>query len=161
MKMCFKLKGTNIFINDDYPMEIEKKRGALRPVLRHVKGVDPKPTLIQDKLRFKGRLYTVESVMKIPIDMSRLGTKLSDTNDMLFAGEYTPLSNFCPCRISIDNTTFPSSEHLFQYKKAASLGQHDIAASILTAPTAFDAMKIRRGTTAGDDWTGLKLKAKN
>ena len=137
------LKGTNIYINDDYPIELERKRGILRPVLKYVKQADQRATLVQDKLRFKGKLYTTDTVAQIPMNIASLGIKETDSH-VLFAGRYTPLSNFYPCKISNENHTFTSSEHMFQFERTTAIGDHTAAAQILVAPSPIEAMIIGR-----------------
>jgi len=152
MENRHKLKGSDTYINDDYPIEIEKKRGALRPVLRYVKQMEDKATLVQDKIRFKGKLYSADSVQQIPINMSGLGIKETDTH-VIFAGQFTPLSNFYYCNMECENMKFASSEHLFQFKRSTALGNQDIARRVLSAPTPLDAMIIGREVIADEHWT--------
>jgi len=112
MKNRTKLKGTNVFVNDDFPQEIEKKRAALRPLMRYAKQHDPSATLVLDKLRINGTLYSIDTMNDSPIDMTKVGTLNTETH-IMFAGEFSPLSNLYPCCIATTDVVYISSEQFY------------------------------------------------
>ena len=65
MSQGAKLKGTGLYIKDDFPTEWATKRASLRPVLKVAKEHDESAALIQDKLRFKGTLCTTQTAQSI------------------------------------------------------------------------------------------------
>ncbi|CAC5357913.1 unnamed protein product [Mytilus coruscus] len=54
----FKLKGKRLRISEQFPIEIERKRNELYPVMQKVKSVGEKVKLVRDKLYISGKLHT-------------------------------------------------------------------------------------------------------
>ena len=146
-----KLKGTDIYMRDDYPSEIETRRAALRPILKMAKKEDPRAALIQDKIRFKEKLFSIDTIKTMPLDLSGLGNKETDKY-ILFAGQFSALSNFYPCTIEHDGISFPSSEHLFQFMKCNMLKRPDLAAQVLSATSPWQAMMKGRECKSDVEW---------
>jgi hypothetical protein len=51
------LRGTSIYIREDFPPEVQKSRMTLSHTLSLAKTADKKATLVQDKLIYKGVAY--------------------------------------------------------------------------------------------------------
>ena len=152
------LKGKNIFISNDYPTEILQKQKALRPLLKAARAIDPKSVIQDDQIKFKGTLYTRDSIQNI-IDTSNIGLQ-ENNNTIFFSGEYTPVSNFYHCKLSVENSTFNSAEQLYQFRRATSLQQPDIAREILKADTPYEALTIGRSIKSPPEWlqtTGIAV----
>ena len=98
-----KLMGTEVFIHDDLLPDIEERQRKLRPIASHIRNIDSqaKVVLVEDKLRYKGKIYTHENIRDIPVDMTELGTITTYTH-VLFAGDCTPLSNMYHTTFTID-----------------------------------------------------------
>ena len=162
MKNRSKLKGTNIFVNDDYPREIEKKRAVLRPLLRFAKKEDPRATLIADKLRLNGAVYSLDAIRDSPLDVTKVGT-LSTQSNIMSAGEFSPLSNLYPCTIITPEIVYNSSEQYFQAEKCVQLKRPDIAQLVIAASTGREAMEIGKVVHASKEWSekeGLEIMNK-
>ena len=95
LKSAHKLKhrAEPVYINEQFPREIEQKRKILRPLLKEAKKRSHKATLVQDKLIVNGRPYHVDTLMYLPFDTSTLNTKLTQDH-VLFGGRLSPFSNF-------------------------------------------------------------------
>ena len=159
MSQGAKLKGTGLYIKDDFPAEWAAKRASLRPVLKVAKEHDESAALIQDKLRFKGTLYTTQTVQKIPLSLDTIGIKQSDKH-LLFRGQYSSLSNLYPCTLELDGVTYNSAEQLYQYKKAIALGKNQVADKIIQSQTPYEAMKEGKTVDAPEEWvvsTGVEI----
>ena len=52
-----KLKGTDISIGEQFPIEIQKRRKELMPALKSAKDRSLKVSLVRDKLYIEGKLY--------------------------------------------------------------------------------------------------------
>ena len=64
-----------IYMNDQFPKEIEQRRRILRPALKIAKQKHRgRASLVQDKLIIKGKAYTVDNLSEIPLDTTALGT---------------------------------------------------------------------------------------
>ena len=151
MKEAGELKGTRIFIKDDLPVELEQQRQSLWPVYKLAKSIDKSASLKKDKIHFNGHVYNMDNLSLMPVDFDKISIKETD-NEVLFAGEHTPLSNWYRCDLNYMDSVFPSCEHLYQYRKAGSLGHHDIADQIRTAPTPRMAMMIGKAAKGSADW---------
>ena len=159
MTNCKHLKGTNIYINNDLPIEFETRRTVLRRVLKHVKQADKEAKLVNDQIKFKGTLYSIDNLSKMPVNLDGLDMKENDTH-VLFSGELTPLSNFYKCQIKLNDVVHSSTEHLFQYERSIMLDRRDVAVKVIAAPTPFEAMKAGREVNIPKDWdisTGKQL----
>jgi ribA/ribD-fused uncharacterized protein len=77
-------------------------------------------------------------------------------NPLLFRGAKSTFSNFFPTPITIWSTTFRSTEHAYQFRKAIEMGQHGIADDIRRAPTGWKAMDIAESITTNDHWGNIK-----
>ena len=69
-----------------------------------------------------------------------------------FHGARSPLSNFYPCSLTMNNVHFKSSEHAFQYQKCIQHGDQSKAANILKAETALDAKRIGDTIPKNSEW---------
>ena len=69
-----------IYINDQFPTEVNSQRGTLRPIMQLGKRFGRKYSLVQDKLVVNGKSFTVNNLDKIPFDISHLGTERTDTH---------------------------------------------------------------------------------
>ena len=85
LKKWSELRNKCIIIHDDLPPEVIAKRAQLIPVLRHWKNSGEKTTLVHDKLKYKGTLYSMDNIYTIPFDLSGTGTKITDTH-VFFSG---------------------------------------------------------------------------
>ena len=115
--------------------------------------------MIQDKLRFKGTLYTTQTIQKIPLSLDTIGMKQSDKY-LLFKGQYSSLSNLYPCTLELDGVTYNSAEQLYQYKKAIALGKNQVADKIIQSQTPYEAMKEGKTVDAPEEWvvsTGVEI----
>ena len=140
----FSLKGTDIYINEDFPPEIEKHRSRLYPIYKTAKGKNMKPKLYKDKLIINRATYTVDSLHALPLELrpETLATCNLDTA-VLFYGQDSYLSNFYPSKFMLDGKIFDGSEQYYQYKKALHAGNQDLAEQILNnTPTKLPSFKL-------------------
>ena len=57
----------HMYINEQYPREIEQRRRILRPALKAAKAKKLKASMVMDKLIIKGKTYTVDNLGDIPL----------------------------------------------------------------------------------------------
>ena len=121
-----------LYINEQYPREIEQRRRILRPALKAAKAKKLKASMVMDKLIIKGTTFTVDNLGDIPVTKS-LGTTHTE-NHILFHGRYSPYSNFYSASDLFHDdsyVTYCSSEQFYQRMKALHLGSHGVAAEIM------------------------------
>ena len=134
MKSARNLKGREhpIYINDQFPKEINSQRATLRPIMKLGKQLGKKCSLVQEKLLVDGKSFTVDNLADIPFDISGLATKLTE-EDVLFSGRVSPYSNFFTRDdlFTLNGTSYCSSEQYYQHQKAIHSNNYVIAAEIL------------------------------
>ena len=133
LKSAHKLKdrAEPVYINEQFPREIEQKRKILRPLLKEAKKRSHKATLVQDKLIVNGRPYHVDTLMYLPFDISTLSTKLTQDH-VLFGGRLSPFSNFFKMghTFTVADITYTCSEQYYQRAKALFAGDQKAACDI-------------------------------
>jgi hypothetical protein len=64
-----KLKGTNIFVNEQFPRSVEEKRKKLRPILKQAKTKGKNAWMVRDKLYIDGQLYEHRNITDLGNEM--------------------------------------------------------------------------------------------
>ena len=119
-----KLKGTKMFINEDFAKEIVERRKTLTPIMKaaHRNGYS-KAYLVVDKLHIekdsRHHVYDVNTLNKLPADLdpNYVTTEKKD-NVLYFFGSSCPLSNFHPSPFRCDGKQFRWVEQFFFHRKA-------------------------------------------
>ena len=115
-----------IFIDKEYPAEVERKRRTLLPILKAAKRLtDYKKgsRLEEDRLILKGRPYTVNTLSQLPDKLNVFSvTSKEDEHSVGYFGEINPLSNFFPTPfIWMAYATFLVSNSYSQRKQDSSV----------------------------------------
>lgn len=75
-----------------------------------------------------------------------------------FRGQYRWLSNFWPCEVQLDGTTYPSVEHAYQAAKTADLQIREVFQSVGRQHiTAGAAKKLGKEIKLRPDWEQIKI----
>ena len=145
------LRTHKVLIHDDFPPEISAQRAKLRPVLRYLRDKGEEAYLIRDKLKHKDILYGVEEISLIPYDLTSIGTKITDSH-VYFAGEFSPLSNLYPCKITHKDKTYIGVEQFYEREKY--LNHHDEigAEKVMNCKTNREAMEAARSLKVTKIW---------
>ena len=99
-----------------------------------------KPYLQDEYLVLNGIRYGLHDIPKLPKEMAAYkAAQKADDNTLAFHGEFSPFSNFHPCKFTINHQTFSSSEQFIQYQKALMFGDSVTADQILTCDNANEA----------------------
>ena len=117
-----------IYVDREYPIEIEKKRKLLRPILtaaKKQKRFRKRCKMVNDVLVIKGKKYGItkgqgiKSINKLPksINPAKISSRCNDKVYGYF-GELNPLSNFHRAPFTHENFTYHCSEQFIQKKKA-------------------------------------------
>ena len=134
MKSARNLKGRTIpiFINDQFPREINSQRGTLRPIMKLGKKLGKKCSLVEERLLVDGKSYTVDTLADLPFDISELATKMNDEY-VFFSGRTSPYSNFFTSddQFTLHDISYCSSEQYYQHQKAVHCNNYIIAAEIM------------------------------
>ena len=88
------------YVDKEYPIDIERKRKTLLPVLHAAKRLSNykrQSRLEDDKLVLKGRVYNVNTLNQLPEELNVFTvTSKENENTVGFFSEINPLSNFYP-----------------------------------------------------------------
>ena len=123
------MAGTRIFIDEDFPKEIQAVRRKLRPVMEEGNRRNYDCEIVKDKLKVNGKLYNVEELSQLPREV-RDGSRWI-RNQIFFFGELCPASNFHPAEFEHDGVKYENSEKALFYKKAKMFDDQETAKSIL------------------------------
>lgn len=127
-----KLKGRQpaLYINEQFPREIENKRRLLRPLLKMARERQMKATLVYDKILIDGKLYAADKLYELPFDMGSISTRVTG-DTIMFSGGLSIYNNLYPQSFVLGGITYSCSEQFFQHAKATFMGNKAAAAAIL------------------------------
>ena len=131
-----------IYVDREYPIDIEWKRKTLLPVLKVAKRLSnyrKQSRLGDDKLVLKGRSYNVNTLNQLPEELNVFKvTSKEDETTVGFFGEINPLSNFYPSSFIYEGIHYISSEQWIQANKAKFSGDIEMYNEILCCSTSLE-----------------------
>jgi ribA/ribD-fused uncharacterized protein len=140
------LKGTGIFVNEDFPIEIDRQRRTMMPIMKAARDQGMKAYLVGSKLMVDSRAYTMTSLDSLPEAISTTNVSEKRLGDyVFFSGRLSPLSNFHPCILEDGGITFNTSEQYYQYHKAMFAKDYITAKKILLADDPIDQKSLGDG----------------
>lgn len=147
------LKGSNIFIREDYSNEVVNNRKKLFPIMKRAQELGHNAYLSRDKLVIDKRHYTTKSLHLLPPELQpdKVATR-NYGNILAFFTKATPMSNFYPCDLNLDDKKFLSVEQYLQYKKASYSGSVELANEIMQASTPEKCKAIGNRIKTDDGW---------
>ena len=91
----------SIEVEEDYPPDMEERRKELRLVMRAINNsrvegrIKYRASVFEDKLIVNGKLYSVETLDKLPSEISTVNLSTPRKNNMVaFLSKQSPLSNY-------------------------------------------------------------------
>lgn len=127
-----RLKGTALFIREDFCKETIKARKQLLPYARAARIANAKHRLQGDRLVINGHAYTCDTIQDIPpeYDPAKLATR-EDNSTILFFGKHSFLSNFSHASFKLNDIEYRCSEQFYQHSKALSYNDTTTARKII------------------------------
>ena len=154
-----KNQGNRIFMNQDFPPEVEKKRAFLRPYVKAAYAVNRKAVLVGDMIMVDGKKYATTEVEKLPEDMGPNKVAIQEKNDtLLFYRSDAYLSNFYNAPMTIENIEYQCVEQFFTAEKARTFGDHGTVNRIMDSNSPSE-MKFLGRNTKGFSQTTWDAKA--
>lgn len=156
-----------IWIKEDYPTEIDKRRNILWPYLNAAyQGGDPanpaarvSAYMILDKLHLNNQTYSYDTIEKIPKYVrdrvvNPPSSRRSDDVTVFFTKD-SALSNFHPSKFTIKGQLYTSAEQFLTYQKCLLFDAKDVAADILKTvdPTEMQRKSRKIVKFSIDRWT--------
>ena len=156
------LKGSQMWLSENFPSEIESRRRMLYPIVRVAREKNIRAHLSVDRAVIAGKIYTLRNLEKLPAELDPRSIATPTHNGITaFFGGMSPLSNFYPTTIRDgDGTVFTSSEQMYQHRKALFFDDDRAAVTIRLAKTPLAAYKagFNIGGQAQRDWMADKAK---
>ena len=123
-----------LYINEDFPQEVEKKRSFLRPYVKAAYKHDMKATLLGDTLLVNGLKYTVDELDTLPEPIRPEHTVVKTEGGVTtFFRKDAFLSNFHPSQMTIDNENYSCVEQYYMAKKAETFGDKEAKTQIMNS----------------------------
>ena len=128
-----------ISLEDDYPIEIEERRTELKPILqaairiRTPKGAYKyRASLSMDKLNINGRIYTVNTIDKLPHELKPAIISTPSRNGITgFFTQRSPLSNHHKAQQKVRGKIYSSNEQFYMEQKAITFADQATASKIM------------------------------
>ena len=137
-----------IYVDREYPIDIERKWKTLLPVLRAAKRLSnykKQSWLEDDKLVLKGRSYNVNPLNQLPEELNVFKVTSKENETAIgFFGEINPLSNFYPSPFIHEGVQYISSEQLIQANKAKLFGDTEMYNEILCCTTSLECKNLSK-----------------
>ena len=114
-----RLKGTAVWVSEDFPIEIRNRRQVLYPIFQKaIKMGNIQASLVADRLFINKQMFTVETLHRLPEGLRLQDTSLRVEQDIVFFyNRASPLSNFFPAPVSIDGIKYTCTEQFSRVKK--------------------------------------------
>ena len=137
-----------IYVDREYPIDIERKWKTLLPVLwaaKRLSNFRKQSRLEDDKLVLKGRTYNVNTLNQLPEELNVFKVTSKENEDTIgFFGEINPLSNFYPSSFVHEGVQYISSEQLIQANKAKLFGDTDTYNEILCCTISLECKNLSK-----------------
>ena len=131
-----------IYIDKEYPIEVERKRKILLAILRAAKRSSEfkkQSKLEEDKIVLKGRRYDINTLNQLPDELNVLKvTTRENASTIGYLGEINPLSNFYPAPFTHEGIRYISSEQFIQASKAKYFNDADTHNQIMGCSTSLE-----------------------
>lgn len=126
------LKGSKVYIREDFPATIQQDRRRLWPIVKQARKKGHKVKQIADKILIGGKIYNMSNIDCIPndVDIRSLSEKNTDKY-LLFGGHLSPFSNYYPSKFIVGGIQYSCSEQFYQREKALASGDVIKAQEIL------------------------------
>ena len=161
------LKGSNFFIAEDFPFDVEQSRKILFPIFLKARSLSVfkgKVSLRADRLYIGDKMYTAADLSALPpaLNPGTLSAR-QDDNVYVFAGVSNPLSMSFPCTFKDAGITFNTVDQFVQYHRALEVSDDVNATRVLSSKYAGEQRRLGNGiksTIPGWDDKELKLMEK-
>ena len=152
LRYAYRLRGSSIYLKEDFSKVTLRKQSELRPFFNIAKKDSNSTRFIQDSFLYKGVMYNMENVDSIPLDMSEACCKTRN-EVTVFSGTPCVLSNLHNIEIEVEGVRYNSSEQYYQTQKCIELHKPDVAHKVMQARSGYDAMLAGNQVKAPREWT--------
>ena len=158
------LRGTQMWMREDFPAEVESRRRKLYPVLQAARRDDrykARARMHIDKLSINGGLYSVDQLDQLPdgLKPEQIATKCTE-NVTLFYHKESPFSNFHPAEFVVDGVKYTCTEQFSQSQKAILFDDDESERKIMAATSPHQMYTLGRKVKNFNEqkWYGGRAK---
>lgn len=127
------LKNTDIWVSEDFPVEIKNRRQVLMPIYRaalRTEGVTA--SLNRDRLFLNGNMFTINNLHMLPAGLKLQNTSIANIEGRAcFYTRSAPFSNFFPAKFRIGGVDYTCSEQYYLSTGAEIVGDYEVAEKIM------------------------------
>ena len=140
------LKGSNVWLREDFPEVIEERRRRLLPIVRAARRDSRYTAHLQvDQLVVNGQRYNIDQVQSLPDGLRPEQVATRKVHDVtLFYRKESALSNFHPCKFTVDGETFNCSEQYYQAKKCEYFNDDEKRSKVMSTDIPYQQWNIGR-----------------
>jgi hypothetical protein len=124
------LKGTGVYISEDFSAQTEQSRQKLLPAMKAARAQNAKAHIKGKTLIVDGEKFNQHELHKLS-KRFMISTK-SDDKSLAFFGRDAIFSNFHKANFTVDNIDYSCTEQYYQTNKAESVHADNIAAKIMS-----------------------------
>ena len=147
-----KLSGSSVFIKEDFPLEVDRRRARLFLIWKAARAGNKKVSLVADKLFIEGSKYTVDSLHTLPQAFLPCNLAIRNLdNAVLFYGRDAVFSNFHDSKFTLGDREW-NVEQYYQFHKAQYCGDESSAAAIKLADDPFEYRRLGHKIKINDHW---------
>ena len=150
---------SEVFITQDYPQEIQKRRRRLLPIFKRAKSMEEyKDTtyIRHDKLVIKGETYNVTNIHNLPSQLNPISVSTLRQGDCIFFwGVNSPFSNHHPAVFVIDGVRYSCAEQYYMYQMAMAAKDGKKAQSIMATDDPVIHKQISKSIKRHPDWNKM------
>jgi ribA/ribD-fused uncharacterized protein len=157
------LKDSGIWVNEDLPREVEKRRAQMFPLLKKAKSIDKYRKcsyMVRDKLIVDQKGYTVETIHTLPADINPIQSATqSDGTTTYFYTKWSPFSNHFPAApFRLANRNYSCTEQRYFARKAQFHGDEDRFHQIMAEKDAAKILDIGKKIeeAPGKNWENVE-----
>lgn len=152
------LPGARIFINEDIPDDIKRRRSDVYKYVEFLKEKNITAQQKGDSVLIDGKLYKYEELQYLPDGLTIADSRTIRKNGVIaFQSSHSPLSNLYPAPLKRNGIIFVSAEHAFQHAKATICKNTTLARAILDEPNPYDALFIGKRIEVNEEWLSTQL----
>ena len=150
----------NIFVSEDFPEEIERRRRILYPIFkkaRRLPAYKGQVSMQKDRLIVDSKTYTVETMHMLPepINPWQLSQQ-TDSDSLAFFSIHHPFSNFHPSPFKVDGLHFSCNEQYLFYNKAHVANDVKTASQIMATSDPYRIKRISKQIkTDEEQWKSM------
>ena len=130
-----KFNGKTIFIEEDFPPEIESNRRVLKPILiaaKRSEALKRRIRLDADKLIIDGKTFNADNTNSIPEAFSlRKHCQIESDKRVVFFGRHSPFSNHHPCKFKVGDKMYNCGEQFLMSEMALLFKDAEMADKIM------------------------------